>query len=95
MNTPITTAELEPAEQRRRATARAKATKLVRSLGFRQVAARPGWWFHPEIDASRLFHFTGDLPIEDVAEVIAHVHFDGLKTGSEHIRRKLREALGL
>lgn len=95
MNTPIVTTELDPAEQRRRTLAKSKATRLARSLGFRQVAGRPGWWFHPDIDPAHVFLLSGPQPVEDAGTLITQVFYDGIQAGMQHARKKMREAVGL
>lgn len=89
------TERLDPAEARRRQVATAKGERIVRKLGFRQVAGRPGWWYHEQLDNASGFHLTGDQPVETVEEVIVHIYLDGLQTGISQAQHRLRKALGV
>ncbi len=75
-------AELDPAEQRRRAVAIAKATRIVRRLGFRQLIARPGWWYHEDLGQERAFALTlAHSPVESVGDVLCNVFDHGAAHG--------------
>ncbi len=96
MNTPIFSNELEPAEQRRRASAIKRAEKLCRRLGFREVAARPGWWYHEQCDQALTFRLTCQIGgAQTVEDVIGLVVFTAQQAGMEKARAQLRKALGL
>ncbi len=96
MNTPIHSTELEPSEQRRRAAELKRAVKLCRSLGFRQVAARPGWWYHEGCDQEMTFHLTHPSgPVQTMEDVFCMVIFTAHQAGIEKARDQLKKALGL
>jgi hypothetical protein len=96
MNTPIFSNELEPAEQRRRASAIKRAEKLCRRLGFREVAARPGWWYHEGCDPEMTFQLTHPSgPVQTTEDVFCMVFFTAHQAGIEKARAQLKKALGL
>lgn len=96
MNTPILSTELDPAERRRRAAALKRAEKICGDLGFRQVAGRPGCWYHEQGDPKLIFHLTaGQVSAESVSDVIGLVIFTAGLDGANKVRGQFRRALGL
>jgi hypothetical protein len=97
MNTPILSTELEPSEQKRRAAALKRATKICRALGFRSVAAKPGWWFHEQIGPEVVFALTRPpgSEVASAAEVIEQVFVTARAHGVRQVRADIRAALGL
>jgi len=87
--------QLAPEERKRRAAAVVKAAKLVRRLGFRQVAGRPGFWYHQDMDQESIFCFTGDHPVESIGDIISHVYYDGVQAGEWEARNAIRKAIGV
>jgi hypothetical protein len=89
-------AELDPAEQRRRAVAIAKAVRLVRRLGFRPVIARTGWWYHEDLGQERSFALTvAHNPVETVGDVLCNVFDHGAAHGRAHVQNLILQAAGL
>lgn len=95
MNSPIMTTELDPAEQRRRTLARNHAERIARRMGFRSVAARPGFWYHEDEDQGIVFNLSGPHPIENEREALNRFAMGMFKAGIEDQRKQAREALGL
>jgi len=96
MNTPIFESEMDPAEQKRRAAALKRAVTMVRGLGFREVAGKPGWWYHEQGEQDDLFALTTNgSPIRDAADVFGLVIFSAKLMGATEVRGRIKRALGL
>lgn len=86
---------LTPAEEERRAVAIKTANKIVIKLGFRRVAGRVGWWYHPELGQERTFDLTvSHRPVENAGEVLCHVFDKGVHAERARVGKLIRELMG-